>query len=451
MTKYRISHPKTRDPLEPKVVTVSQLNRLVADLLEASLPMQVVRGEISNFVRAASGHWYFSLKDSSAQLRAVMFKGRAQAVGFLPKEGTQVEVHAQVTLYQARGDFQLIVESMRESGTGNLYQQFLLLKDKLQAEGLFDVARKKLLPVSPTAIGVITSASGAALHDVLTTLARRAPSIPVFIFPSLVQGAEAPARLIGAIEAARQHGRCSVLLLVRGGGAIEDLWAFNDERLARAIAASPIPIISGVGHESDFTIADFVADSRAPTPTAAAVLAVPDRRELSARLLQSTQALARAWRRQYQNAGQRLDFVARMLRPPSAQWRERHLQLAGLENRLLAAMSVSLTRVLHRFERSQSRLRAPDIESQQNHLALLLERIRSAALQRNDATTQLLVQLERRLHQASPQSTLSRGYSIVRNPAGVVVRHSGQVHTGEVLEVMLSEGSLTTRVEHIVG
>ncbi len=450
MTNYKVNDLASPRGFEPGVVSVSQLNRLVAELLEVSLPVQLVRGEISNFVRAASGHWYFTLKDSGAQLRAVMFKGRAQAVGFLPREGMQVEVRGQVTLYQARGDFQLIVDLMRQAGAGNLYQQFLLLKEKLQAEGLFDAGRKKPLPRSPSAIGVITSASGAALHDVLTTLARRAPAIPVFIFPSQVQGIEAPARLIAAIESARQHARCSVLLLVRGGGSIEDLWAFNDERLARAIAACPIPIISGVGHESDFTIADFVADLRAPTPTAAAALAVPDRLELLARLFQSTRALSQAWRRHFQNAEQSLDFAARMLRPPSAQWRERRLQLAGLGNRLQAAMSFSLTRDLHRFERAQSRLSAPDIESRQLEMALALDRLRSAMRSRDESSQNHVQLLGHRLNQASPQGTLARGYSIVSKTDGTVVRASTQVHNGEMLDVMLSDGGLSARVERTV-
>ncbi len=440
-----------RAEIDPPVLSVSQLNRRVAELLEEALPLQTVRGEISNFVRAASGHWYFSLKDSSAQLRAVMFKGRTQQVGFMPRDGSQVEVRGQVSLYQARGDFQLMVDSMRQAGTGNLYQQFLLLKEKLQAEGLFDAVRKKPLPASPTAIGVITSASGAALHDVLSTLAKRAPTIPVFIFPSLVQGTEAPTRLIAAITAAQNHAKCSVLLLVRGGGSIEDLWAFNDERLARVIAACPIPIISGVGHESDFTIADFIADQRAPTPTAAAVLAVADQREQWLRLLQTTRALAQAWYRQFQNREQRLDYAARMLRPPSAQWRERWLQISVLANRLHAAMKLDLTRAVYRFDSAQQRLRTPDTEAAQARLELLFKRVQGAARANSELAELRLQQLQGRLRQASPQSTLARGYSIVRDAGGAVVRSSAQVQQGALLEVLLNDGSLVTRVEQIVG
>jgi exodeoxyribonuclease VII large subunit len=451
LRNYRVSDVTQRAEIDPPVLSVSQLNRRVAELLEEALPLQTVRGEISNFVRAASGHWYFSLKDSSAQLRAVMFKGRAQQVSFMPRDGTQVEVRGQVTLYQARGDFQLMVDSMRQAGAGNLYQQFLLLKEKLQAEGLFDAARKKPLPISPTAIGVITSASGAALHDVLSTLAKRAPAIPVFIFPSLVQGTEAPTRLIAAITAAQNHAHCSVLLLVRGGGSIEDLWAFNDERLARVIAACPIPIISGVGHESDFTIADFIADQRAPTPTAAAVLAVADQREQWARLLQATRAFAQAWYRQFQSREQRLDYAARMLRPPSAQWRERWLQLSVLANRLHAATKLDLTRAVHRFDSARQHLRAPDTDAAQVSLELMFKRIQGAARANTDGAELHLQQLQGRLRQASPQSTLSRGYSIVRDAGGGVVRSTAQVQQGALLEVLLHDGSLVTRIEQVVG
>ena len=247
-----------------ETLSVSQLNRAVAALLERGLPPLGVVGEISNFTRAASGHWYFTLKDAGAQVRAVMFRGRAQGVGFVPREGDRVEVRALAGLYAARGDFQLTVEAMRRAGAGDLYQRFLQTKERLQREGLFEAERKRALPALPRAVGVVTSPQAAALRDVLTTLRRRAPQVPVILYPSAVQGADAPAGLLAALVAAGARGECDVLLLVRGGGSIEDLWAFNDEALARAIAASPVPVVSGVGHETDFTIADFVADARAP-------------------------------------------------------------------------------------------------------------------------------------------------------------------------------------------
>ncbi|MEI7447584.1 MAG: exodeoxyribonuclease VII large subunit, partial [Burkholderiales bacterium] len=294
-----------------EIVTVGQLNRAVAGLLERSFPLVWVSGEISNLTRAASGHWYFSLKDATASVRAVMFRGRNQHVPFVPANGDRVEVRAQVSLYEARGDFQLNVEQMREAGAGDLFQQFLRLKARLEAEGLFDEDRKRPIPPAPRCVGVVTSPQAAALRDVLTTLARRAPQVPVVLYPASVQGAQAPGELVRAVKAAGARGECDVLLLVRGGGSIEDLWAFNDEGLARAIAACPIPVISGVGHETDFTIADFVADLRAPTPTGAATRAVPDVGELRGALERDRRRLVLAWQRRLEQAEQRLDLATR--------------------------------------------------------------------------------------------------------------------------------------------
>ncbi|MBN9463613.1 MAG: exodeoxyribonuclease VII large subunit, partial [Burkholderiales bacterium] len=316
--------------LAREILTVSRLNRVVAGLLQRSLPPVWVSGELSNVMRAASGHWYFTLKDASAQVRAVMFRGRAQYVDFVPREGDHVEVRAQVSLYEPRGDFQLVVEAMRHAGDGDLYRRFLLLKARLQAEGLFEAGRKRALPAAPCTVGIVTSAQAAALRDVLTTLRRRAPEVGVIVYPTLVQGAAAPAAIVAALAAAARRAECDVLLLVRGGGSIEDLWAFNDEAVARAVAASTIPVVSGVGHETDFTIADFVADARAPTPTAAAALAVPDRRESMRRAQRLGEQLARAWARRLETLDQRLDTAARLLKSPSAQWQARALRLHGL-------------------------------------------------------------------------------------------------------------------------
>nr|HPU52296.1 exodeoxyribonuclease VII large subunit [Burkholderiaceae bacterium] len=274
------------------VFSVSQLNRLVADLLETGCPPLWVSGEISNFTRAASGHWYFTLKDASAQVRCVMFRSRAQSVGFVPREGDKVEARGLPGLYQARGDFQLGVEQMRRAGDGDLYQQFLRIKERLLAEGLLESERKRVPPALPRRVGVVTSLQAAALRDVLATLRARAPQIPVVLYPTPVQGADAPASLVAALQTASRRAECDVLLLVRGGGSIEDLWAFNDERVARAVAACSMPVICGVGHETDFTIADFVADVRAPTPTAAASAAVPARNELLAQVAASAVRLA---------------------------------------------------------------------------------------------------------------------------------------------------------------
>ncbi|MGB6105120.1 MAG: exodeoxyribonuclease VII large subunit, partial [Pusillimonas sp.] len=254
------------------VWTVSQLNRRVGELLEGHFSRIWVRGEISNFTQAASGHWYFSVKDEGAAVKAVMFRGRAQAVGFVPRPGEKFEFRVNVTLYEPRGDYQVQVESLRRAGRGDLHEAFLALKEKLEAEGLFDPARKRPVKTMPRAVGVVTSMAAAALRDVLSALARRAPHVPVIIYPAPVQGLDAAGLLDQAVQQAIRRNEVDTLLLVRGGGSLEDLWSFNDETLARSIAASPIPVISGVGHETDFTIADFVADLRAPTPTAAAEL-----------------------------------------------------------------------------------------------------------------------------------------------------------------------------------
>ncbi|MGA0844823.1 MAG: exodeoxyribonuclease VII large subunit, partial [Arenicellales bacterium] len=257
----------------PAVMTVSQLNQTVGRLLERSFPLTWVAGELSNVTRAASGHWYFTLKDAGAQVRAVMFRGRAQYVDFSPREGDKVEVRATVGLYAARGDFQLNVENMRRAGVGNLYEAFLRLKSKLAAEGLFDQERKRALPVFPRTIGVVTSPQAAALRDILTALRRRVPHIQIVLYPTAVQGDGSAEKIAAAIQAASDRSECDLLLVCRGGGSLEDLWSFNDERVARAIFYCAVPVISGVGHETDVTIADFVADLRAPTPTAAAELA----------------------------------------------------------------------------------------------------------------------------------------------------------------------------------
>src|SRR5574340_462515 len=266
------------------VISVSELNRSARQILEQRLPLLWVAGEISNFTQAASGHWYFSLKDDKAQVRCAMFRMKSQYLDWLPENGMQVEVRAQPTLYEPRGEYQLAVENMRRAGLGALYEAFEKLKGRLEKEGLFAAARKKALPAFPRRIGIITSPAAAALRDVLTTLRRRMPNIPVLIYPVPVQGEGAAQKIAAAIQLAGQRRECDVLILCRGGGSIEDLWAFNEEVVARAIAACEIPVICGVGHETDFTIADFAADRRAPTPTAAAELATPHRADLLQRL-----------------------------------------------------------------------------------------------------------------------------------------------------------------------
>lgn len=430
-----------------EILTVSQLNRAVAGLLQRSVPPVWVCGEISNATRAASGHWYFTLKDAGAQVRAVMFRGRAQFLTFVPRNGDRVEARALVTLYEPRGDFQLTVEAMRPAGAGDLFQRFVKLKEKLQAEGLFDAARKRPLPAFPRTVGVITSPRAAALRDVLTTLRRRAPGVAVVLYPAPVQGADAPAALVAALRAAARRRECDVLLLVRGGGSIEDLWAFNDEALARAIAASPIPVISGVGHETDFTIADFVADERAPTPTGAAARAVPDRGELAERVLRTAARLERAWWRRIETIEQRLDTAARLLRSPSEQWQLRSHRLHTLSQRIVAFGRLSLQQRAMRLERLCAALRAPrtDVAEQRlAHAARALQRATADRLARLDERT---ARAAAALELVSPRAVLERGYAIVHDAAGHVVASVESTARGDALRVTLRDGRLDVAVQ----
>ena len=386
-------------------VSVSELLRSVRDLLERRFPLLWVRGELSNLSRAPSGHWYFTLKDASAQVDCVMFRSRAAALDFDLRAGEQVEVRALVSLYEPRGRFQLTVEAVRRGGLGPLYERFLRLKDKLEGEGLFDAARKRALPAHPRCIGVITSPAAAALHDVLSTLARRNPAIPVIVYPAPVQGDGAAERLAAMLAAANRRAECDVLLLVRGGGSIEDLWSFNDEALARALRASRIPVVVGVGHETDFTIADFAADLRAPTPTAAAELASPSRAALVDQLANAARSLARDMRRQLETAMQSLDGLARRVVHP-AQRLEAGRQLLG---QLAARLAFGLA---HSLQGARARV----------------DTLRTA------------------LAGLDPTAVLARGYSITRNAAGELLRDAARARAGEAIFTTLARGALESKV-----
>ncbi len=320
-------------------LTVSALNRAVAGLLERSFPLVRVQGEISNLTRAASGHWYFALKDDIAQVRCVMFRGRNSLLGWQPREGDAVEATAIVSLYEARGEFQLNVEFLQRAGLGRLYEEFLRLKQRLAAEGLFDADRKRTLPRLPRAVGVVTSLQAAALRDVVTALQRRAPYVRVVVYPVPVQGAEAGARIARMLARVGQRAEVDTVVLVRGGGSIEDLWAFNEEVVARAIRACPLPVVVGVGHESDYTIADFAADLRAPTPTAAAELVAPSADALRDEIASQLRHLARQLRSRLQGAAQRVDFAQRSLAVPRAPIAGLEARLAGLQARAVAAVT----------------------------------------------------------------------------------------------------------------
>ena len=436
--------PIVADPLGgPVVLTVSALNQSVARLLERSFPLAWVSGEISNFTKAASGHWYFTLKDDAAQVRAVMFRGRAQYADFLPREGDKVEVRALVSLYAARGDYQLGVEAIRRAGVGNLYEAFLKLKAKLAAEGLFDPLTKRQVPAFATCIGIVTSPQAAALHDVLSTLQRRAPHCRVIVYPTAVQGAGAGERIAATITLAGQRRECEVLLVCRGGGSIEDLWAFNHEAVARAIVAAPMPVISGVGHETDVTIADFAADLRAPTPTAAAEMATRPRAEWLAQVATHSADLQRGWRRQHAERTQTLDWLTRRLVSPATAIAHDRLRLQALQQRLSHATGMPLANARHALRQLGTRLAAqlPSTAAPRVQLAGQAGRLsaRMAALgkQRRQSLASLAAQLEL----LNPQRTLERGYAIVTDARGAVVRSPRALHARDTVGVRLAEGS----------
>ena len=431
------------------VLTVSELNRAARAVIEGSFPLLWIAGEVSGFVRHGSGHCYFTLKDRDAQVGCVMFRQRASQLGALPENGARVEVLALVTLYEPRGQFQLNVETLRRGGVGALFEAFERLKAKLKAEGLFEAERKRSLPPFPRAVGVVTSREGAALRDFLTTLARRMPGIAVRVYPTPVQGDGAAARIAGAIRLAGERGECEVLVVCRGGGSIEDLWAFNDEAVARAIAASPMPVVSGVGHETDFTIADFVADLRAPTPTAAAELVSPSRAELSARLDEHRQRLVRAMRQRLEQRMQQLDYLARRLLSPAELLRHRRAQVGHLASRLRAAMDRTRAASVHRVELAARRHAAaqPDVAGIGGRVAALRHRLAIAGHRAIERRGDVVGRLAAQLSQLNPDAVLARGYSITRHEDGRIVRADSEVAAGDRLSLTFAEGGAQVRVE----
>ena len=435
----------------PSVMTVSALNHAVARLLERHFPLMWVSGEISNFTRAASGHWYFSLKDSSAQVRAVMFRGRAQYADFMPREGDKVEVRTLVTLYAARGDFQLSVEAIRRAGVGNLYEAFIQLKQKLQAEGLFDPLKKRALPIFPRSIGIVTSPQAAALRDVLATLRRRAPHVGIVLYPTLVQGEGAAQKIAAAIATASKRDEVDLLLVCRGGGSIEDLWSFNDEAVARAIAASTMPVIAGIGHETDFTIADFAADVRAATPTAAAELAARARSEWAAELSGHTVALKRFYRRSMNEKTQTLDWLSRRLSSPAATIRHHPLLLNALQSRLANAVHVPLGEARHALRHIDNQLQRhqPDTRRSRSQITEAQRRLHFAVRRRHADSRGQLAALQAQLSLLDPQRTLERGYAIITTAQGQIIRAPQQLHARDVVTARLAEGSVQIGIASI--
>jgi exodeoxyribonuclease VII large subunit len=432
----------------PQIISVAELNRLTRELLERNLPLMWVAGEISNFKRYDSGHCYFTLKDAQAQVDCVMFRGRAQALGWQPQDGVKVEVRALPTLYEARGKFQLNVEAMRRAGLGALYEAFERLKAKLEKEGLFDPARKRPLPRFPRALGVVTSPQAAALRDVLTTLKRRMPGLPVILYPTPVQGEGAGERIAAAIALAGARRECDVLIVCRGGGSIEDLWAFNEEAVARAILASPVPVVTGIGHETDFTIADFVADARAPTPTGAAAAASPGRDELARLLLQQAHRLLRVFRRGLEDRMQKLDYLSRRLVHPGERIRNQLGELRHLATRLGGAGVRMLESLGWQVRELGLRLKtgAPDVEGHSQDAAGLAGRLREAGRRRLEAAAALLARLDASLKHLNPQSVLERGYSMTETAGGVIVRDAGRLAIGEDVTITFAKGRAGARV-----
>ncbi|MEA9557244.1 exodeoxyribonuclease VII large subunit [Xanthomonas nasturtii] len=435
-----------------QILTPSQLNTLARDLLEGSFPLVWVEAELSSVTRPSSGHLYFTLKDARAQIRCAMFKPKSTWLKFQPREGLRVLARGRLTLYEARGDYQLVLDHMEEAGEGALRRAFDELRARLAAEGLFDAERKQPLPAHVRRLAVITSPSGAAVRDVLSVLARRFPLLEVDLLPSLVQGDSAAAQVTSLLQRADASGRYDVILITRGGGSLEDLWAFNDERLARAIAAAQTPVVSAVGHETDFSLSDFVADVRAPTPSVAAELLVPDQRELVARVRRARARIAQLQQHALGNAMQRADRLALRLRAHSPQARLQLLQRRQEEagRHLRARMTQLLERLQARVQRGQTRLQA---QNPQRNLATLQQRLRAlhprAAMQRRLQHDQLRLRgLVRSLEAVSPLATVARGYAIVTRPAdGSVVRSAADVAPGERLRAQLADGSIAVRVE----
>lgn len=437
-----VSKPVCEPVLTSPILTVSELNRLARAAIEQRLPLLWVAGEISNLTRAPSGHCYFSLKDAAAQVRCVMFRGRAQLVPWRLENGQQVEALALASLYEPRGDFQLNLESLRRAGIGKLYEAFVQLRERLAAEGLFDAATKRALPRFPRCIGVVTSAKAAALQDILAALARRAPHVPVIVYPTLVQGEGAAAQISAAIATAGRRGECDVLLVARGGGSLEDLWAFNDEAVARAIRACPMPVVAGIGHETDTSIADMAADLRAATPTAAAELASAGWHAAAEEIAGLALALKNSLHQTLEQRMQAVDLLARRLIHPAEQLARTRQRLAHLATRLTAALGRQLQRHRNRFAAARlnfMRVR-PTTEATRNRLLRAEQGLHQATTARLARQRARLDRLATALAALNPAAVLERGYSIVRGADGGIVRDSASLHAGETLSLRFAKG-----------
>lgn len=456
--KSKSAPARDNTPLAGDIYTVTRLNTEARFVLESGFPPTIwVEGELSNLARPSSGHMYFSLKDSTAQVRCAMFRTSNTRLSFTPSDGLHVLVRARVSLYEGRGEFQLIAEHMEAAGDGLLRRAFEVLKAKLAQEGLFDEAHKKALPPWPRSVGVITSPTGAAIRDIITTLKRRFPALPVVIYPTPVQGEDAPVKIVAAIETAVRRAECDVLIVARGGGSLEDLWCFNDERVARALYACPIPTITGIGHEVDFTIADFVADRRAPTPTAAAELVTPDHAQIQLRLTETTQRLNRRMDQILSQARQRYDWCLHRLKQQHPQQRllQRSQQVDQLELRLRRAIQGRMQGYVARLEQLQAHLRrhAPDerLRSFRLQQAQLQTRLQRAVNQILTRRADRLAFLGQKLNLVSPLATLDRGYALVtEHTSGKILRRATDVSPGTRITARLAHGELQCTVVDVV-
>ena len=439
-------------PVNNSILSVSTLNRLVRDCLESAFPLSWVGGEISNLTYAASGHVYFSLKDAGAQVRCVMWRSRAQTLGWRLENGQKVEARALVSFYEPRGEFQLNIEAIRRAGQGDLFERFLRLKAQLENEGIFAVDRKRPLPAFPRRLAIVTSPQAAALRDVLSTLHRRAPHVAISLFPTPVQGDGAGERIAAAIAAAGASD-CDTVILCRGGGSIEDLWAFNEECVARAIVACPLPVISGVGHETDFTIADFAADQRAPTPTAAAELAAPEQSRLLEQLARLQDRLQHQSTRRLADRQQALDWLRSRLLHPAERIASQHRAIDQLTGRLRRALITTTQQQRLRLAALSQRAAtaAPQTADRHQTLDQLFRRLAQAAHWQAAQRQMKLNALAAGLKQLDPQAVLSRGYALVIGPNGRALRDNLAVNPGDRLKIRLAHGKLDATVLPVVA
>jgi len=436
---------------QPAILSVSEFSRTVKQVLENNFPMLWISGEVSNLAMPRSGHWYFTLKDDQSQVRCAMFRHSNQRLNFIPAEGMQILIKARVSLYEARGDFQLIVDSMEDAGVGALQRAFEQLKHSLQAQGLFAVEHKKPLPDIPRCVAIITSPSGAVLHDILNVLKRRFPALPVIIYPAQVQGNEAPAQLLYALQRVQEQALCDVLIIARGGGSIEDLWAFNNEQLAQAIYNFPLPVISSVGHETDFTICDFVADVRAPTPSAAAELVSPDQQEWFNRLLGIERQLARIIKRHLSTLQQQLQWQYKQLKHPGRYLDEITQRLddlsAKMEYQLKSQLQLRREQSLTLEARLQQHSPLHLLEQQQSRLNYLQQRLKQSLPPYFEQLRQKIASLAREMDAFSPLATLGRGYALIKDEQGKLVKSASLLNPGQQVIVQFADNKALVTVD----